>query len=121
MSDIFDNIILCKDCGKKMSQTNIDKNGFQLRALECKNCRNKIIHPHDLKIYNDFVNLRKKHYKVKLRLVGNSYAVSIPKEIVEFMHEQEKRMKEIVNLCFEEVGRIHDLIDDEVNMVKFHI
>ena len=41
-----------------------------------------------------------------MRLVGNSYAVSIPKEIVSFMNEQEKSMSEMVKLCFEDIGRL---------------
>jgi hypothetical protein len=38
--------------------------------------------------------------------VGNSYAVSIPKEIVSFMNEQKKIMDEMVKLCFEDFGRL---------------
>ena len=41
-----------------------------------------------------------------MRLVGNSYAVSIPKEIVSFMEHQEKIMDEMVRLCFEDFGRV---------------
>lgn len=106
MTDIFDNTILCKNCNKKMVPASIDENGFHLRALKCKKCGNKIIHPQDLKEYEDFKNLKKKNYRVKLRFVGNSYAVSIPREIIDFMNEQEKKMKEMVGLCFEEMGRI---------------
>jgi len=39
-------------------------------------------------------------------MVGNSYTVSIPKEIVSFMREQEKRMDDMVQLCFQEMGRL---------------
>ena len=41
-----------------------------------------------------------------MRLVGNSYAVSIPKEIVSFMNEQKKIMDDMVKLCFEDMGRL---------------
>ena len=41
-----------------------------------------------------------------MRLVGNSYAVSIPKEIVSFIREQEKIMDNMVRLCFEDFGRL---------------
>ena len=41
-----------------------------------------------------------------MRFVGNSYAVSIPKEIVNFMQEQEKIMNDMVRLSLEEFGRI---------------
>lgn len=106
MSDIFDNIILCKHCSKKMKPATITKNGFQLRAVKCEACRNQIIHPEDLKEYMDFQNLKRKNFKVKLRYVGNSYAVSIPREIINFMNEQEKEINKIVDLCMEDLGRL---------------
>ena len=56
--------------------------------------------------YNDFMDLKKKEFSVKMRYVGNSYTVSIPKEIVNFMREQEKIMDDMVRLCFEDAGRL---------------
>ena len=106
MTDIFDNPIFCKECNKKMQKTNVSKNGFLLRAVICTSCSNKIIHPVDEQEYNKFINLRNRDFRVKMRLVGNSYTVSIPKEIVCFMREQEKRMDDMVRLCFEEMGRL---------------
>ena len=64
-----------------------------------------------------------------MRFVGNSYTVSIPKEIVNFMKEQEKIMDDMVRLCFEEFGRIslnfgcnhnEDLNKLKDNMKKFN-
>ena len=106
MSDIFDNTILCKDCGKKMEPATIIKNGFRLRAVRCEKCKNQIIHPKDLKEYTDFQDLKKKNFKVKLRYVGNSYAVSIPKEIINFMNEKEKQINNMVNMCMEGMGKL---------------
>ncbi len=84
----------------------LERNGFKLRAVICPKCGAKIIHPLDEQNYNRFINLRNKEFRVKMRLVGNSYAVSIPKEIVSFMSEQEKIMNKIVRLCFESFGKI---------------
>lgn len=106
MSDIFDNIILCKKCDSKMKKVKIVKNNFLFRAMICPKCNSKIIHPVDEQEYNKFINLKNKEFKVKMRLVGNSYAVSIPKEIVSFMREQEKIMDNMVKLCFEDMGRL---------------
>lgn len=106
MTDIFSNTILCGKCNNKMRQIQISKNGFVLRAVECSRCGNRIMHPKDEHEYNEFVNLKKKEFNVKMRFVGNSYAVSIPKEIVNFMKEQEEIMDDAVRLCFEEFGRI---------------
>jgi len=105
-ADIFDNTILCNKCGKKMQKTKIAKNNYIFRAMVCHNCNEKIIHPVDEQEYNKFINLKNKQFSVKMRLVGNSYAVSIPKEIVLFMREQEKLMDDMVRLCFEDMGRL---------------
>jgi len=104
--DIFDNTILCKKCDTKMKKAKIARKGFLFRAVVCPKCDDKIIHPVDEQEYNRFINLKNKEFRVKMRLVGNSYAVSIPKEIVSFMNEQEKAMDEMVKLCFEDVGRL---------------
>ncbi len=106
MKDIFDSRILCDKCGKIMEKINISKDGFVLRAVQCPKCSDKIIHPIDEQEYIRFNNLKNKEFKVKMRLVGNSYAVSIPKEIVSFMNEQKKMMDEMVRLCFEDFGRL---------------
>lgn len=106
MTDVFDNVILCKKCNKEMEKTEIEKDGFFLRAVQCPECKDKIIHPADISEYQQFKNLRNKNFRVKLRLVGNSYAVSIPKQIVDFIHEQEKIMDDMVRLCFEEAGKL---------------
>jgi len=106
MADIFDNTILCKKCNSKMQKVKIAKNGFLLRAVVCPKCKLMILHPFDEQEYHRFMNLKNKQFKVKMRLVGNSYAVSIPKEIVSFMHEQEKLMNDMVQLCFEEMGKL---------------
>ena len=106
MKDIFDNTILCEKCNTKMTKASTERPGFVLRMMICPKCDNKILHPGDLKDYENFINLKNKTFMVKLRLVGNSYAVSIPKEIVNFMHEQEKVMDDMVRLCFDDMRRI---------------
>jgi hypothetical protein len=106
MTDIFDNTILCKKCNTKMQKAQLVKNNFLFRVMVCPKCHEKIIHPVDEQEYERFNNLKNKEFHVKMRLVGNSYAVSIPKEIVSFMKEQEKIMDDMVRLCFEDMGRL---------------
>ena len=106
MTDIFDNTILCNKCETKMQKANIVQDNFAFRAMVCPKCHQKIIHPADQQEYDRFVNLKNKEFHVKMRLVGNSYAVSIPKEIVSFMREQEKIMNDMVRLCFEDMGKL---------------
>ena len=61
MEDLFKNTFLCKECNKKMKLTSINKNGFNLRAVECKDCNNRIIHPNDEKEFEEFKKLKQEH------------------------------------------------------------
>jgi len=106
MTDIFDNKIMCGKCNSQMQKSEISKNGFVFRTMVCSKCNEKLVHPLDEVEYKKFINLKNKEFRVKMRLVGNSYAVSIPKEIVHFMNEQEKIMDEMVKLCFEDIGKL---------------
>ena len=111
--DIFENTILCKNCDRKMERADVLRNGYSLRAMVCKGCNERIIHPSDEENYNKFINLKNKEFSVKMRLVGNSYAVSIPKEIVSFMNAKRKIMDDMVRLCFEEMGKVSLSFGDE--------
>lgn len=118
MQDIFNNTILCQNCNTKMQKANLEKNGFVIRSVVCPKCNEKIIHPVDESEYNKFINLRKKEFHVKMRLVGNSYAVSIPKEIVSFMEEQKNMMDNMVKLCFEDMGRLTLNFHEQLNKAR---
>lgn len=120
MPDLFNEIITCKDCGKKMSKAEIFKNGFKIRALECSKCGKRIYHPSDVEEYKKFTSLKQRPFNVKLRIVGNSYTVSIPKEIINFqeqMHQEMKkemeRMNKIVRLCLEEPGKLSLMFNED--------
>jgi len=106
--DIFDNKIICAKCtgNKEMVRGEIERNGFKLRIVKCPSCNEQIAHPSDLNDYEQFIQLKNKTFKVKLRLVGNSYAVSIPKEIVDFVKEQERMIDDMVSLCFNNARRL---------------
>ncbi|MDP1695459.1 MAG: hypothetical protein Q8L29_00940 [archaeon] len=110
MTDIFDTKITCKKCGVEMKQGILNKSGMELRAVICSKCGDKIIHPADMNCLNKFNNLKGKNFNVKLRMVGNSHAISIPKEILDFINEQHKDMQrdmdDMVRLCFEDFGKL---------------
>ncbi len=120
MSDLFDEVVVCSNCGKRMGKLVIIKNGFKIRALRCDKCQKIIHHPSDIEEYKRFVQLKQRPFAVKLRMVGNSYTVSIPREIVDFHREQEqmhreqeqvhqrfaKIQNEMIKMFLEDVGRI---------------
>jgi len=113
MTDIFDNTVLCKDCSTKMQKIRYVKQGFSFRTLQCLKCKNKIIHPEDKQEYQHYLNLKNKAFNVKLRIVGNSYTVSIPKEIVNFINEQNKLIDDMVRLSFDSMNKL-SLVFDEI-------
>lgn len=84
----------------------ISKNGFNLRAKKCLKCGEILVHPQDKAEYENFIRLKQKEFNVKMRMVGNSYAVSIPREIVDFMRDQESMINDMVKLSFEDAGRL---------------
>lgn len=92
----------------------IKKANCKLRIVKCPTCKETIFHPGDLEKYKQFNNLKGKTYNVKLRIIGNSHAISIPKEIVSFIHKQEKIMDDMVQLHFEDMKKL-SLIFGEQN------
>ena len=104
--DIFDNEILCKKCHKVMKPGLVTRNGFNIRILKCAKCGAIIVHPADKAEYENFMKLKNKEFEVKMRMVGNSYAVSIPREIVDFMKDQENVMNNMVKMCFQDANRL---------------
>ena len=106
MEDIFNNTILCNNCQEKTTDLAVFKEGFRLRAKKCPNCNKITYHPVDLAEYNNFNILKHKEFQVKLRMVGNSYTVSIPKEIIEFHEELNKEIDKLIKLSLEEPGKL---------------
>ncbi len=116
MTDIFDAKILCNKCNEQMEKSVVHKGGFALRVASCPVCKDKIVHPEDKNKLEHFKDLKGKTFHVKLRMVGNSHAISIPKEIVNFINEMHRNMKsemdDMVRLCFEDFGRLSVRFDD---------
>jgi len=79
------------------------KDGFRLRVFQCPSCKARFFHPIDLETYEQYHKLKSKQYQLKLRMVGNSYCISIPKEIVRFAHVKEDSF---VSLSMEDPERI---------------
>jgi hypothetical protein len=88
------------------------KNGFNFRTLQCGKCGNKIVHPEDKAEYSHYTELRNKDFNVKLRMVGNSYTVSIPKEIVNFINDQNKMIDDMVKLSLDKMNRLSLVFDE---------
>jgi len=103
MKDIYGATVLCDSCGGKTQKSYVTKNSFDIRTWHCLRCQKQWYHPLDMRAYNEYMNLKKKEFEVKLRSVGNSYIVSIPKEIVRF---QEISTTKVVHLSLEDPGKV---------------
>ena len=106
MEDILDNPIMCSKCKIETTPATIDRNGFQLRAKKCTNCNKIIYHPLDIQEYEDFTKIRSKTFQVKLRMVGNSYTVSIPREIINYQEDFYDEVNKLINLSLEQPGKV---------------
>lgn len=84
--DIWENLIVCNRCGSKTEKIEIDKEGFKIRTWRCKKCGKEWYHPIDSNQYLKWKKLKNERFRVRLRQVGNSFTVSVPKEIVNLEH-----------------------------------
>ncbi len=101
MKDIFENTIICDRCERKTEKQKMVKEGFELRSWVCTSCKNVWYHPADLQEFKNFQELKHKQFQVKLRLVGNSYTVSIPREIIDFQEEFFRDVDTMINMSLE--------------------
>lgn len=122
MTDLFDAKIVCDNCDRTTEKGFQEADGFRLRIAKCPECGKIWQHPGDLNEYQAFQKLKNKEFHVKLRMVGNSWAVSIPREIIDFQDEMERemmkeiqKMERMVRLSFERPGRISMFFNDELD------
>lgn len=103
MPDIYENTILCNKCNEKLEKAYTVRNGFKLRSWYCPNCKEQTVHPQDEELHKRFIELQRREFEVKLRQVGNSWAVSIPKEIIKFQDVTETK---IIKMNMDEPGKL---------------
>lgn len=84
MNDLYETELMCNTCKKKTVKSSIEKGGFIIRTWECASCGKTWHHPLDAQEYLKFNKLKKQQFEVKLRKVGNSFAATIPNEIITF-------------------------------------
>ena len=101
MKSINEASITCNQCNIQTEKTITNKEGFNLRAWQCPECHEEWIHPLDLEEYQRFKRMRQKTFTVKLRLVGNSYAVSIPREIIDYQENMLNEINTIIKMSLE--------------------
>lgn len=101
--DIYETTVMCDQCHKATEKSETEKDGFRIRCWQCINCRKQWLHPGDLEAYKEFIELKRKEFEVKLRQVGNSWSVSIPKEIIRF---EEVSQTKVIRMSLDEPGKL---------------
>ena len=117
MEDIFNTTILCNNCNRETKKSYIEKEGFSIRARECPQCKKTWFHPADLQDYENFLKLKNKNFQVKLRYVGNSYAVSIPREIIRFEEEKQQEVSKIIYMSLESPEKLSLFFSKKVRRI----
>ena len=83
-NDFWENMGTCNKCNVRLEKTITQKANFEIRTWHCKKCGKKWLHPIDLEKYSQWEKLKDSLFEVKVREVGNSFTVSIPKDIINF-------------------------------------
>jgi len=118
MKDLFEADIGCKECNNKTKKSFVVREGINIRYSECSSCGERWYHPTDIKDYEEFKKIKQREFHVKLRMVGNSFSVTIPKEIIEFeeqFNQMEKEMDKIMKLCLDQPGRLSLHFNEDLN------
>jgi len=103
MADVFENTMICSSCKKKTVKGEVMQDGFRVRVWKCPSCNKVWPHPGDMHEYEKFRELKNRNFNVKLRMVGNSYTISIPREIISF---HEVKRDELVRLAMEDKDKV---------------
>ena len=61
----------------------VNYKGYEVRGWVCKKCKKEYLHPEDSLKISRLRALKKNHVRVKIRTVGQSLVITLPKEIAE--------------------------------------
>lgn len=84
------------ECGNMASRSTIKYNDYEIRGWICKKCMKEYIHPEDSLKISKIEALKKSGIKVKIRTVGQSLVITLPKELAEVYNLEKGEMVELV-------------------------
>ena len=83
------------ECGGMASRSTVKYKDYKLRGWVCKKCKKEYIHPEDSLKISKLVALKKSRVKVKIRTVGQSLVITLPKKIAELYDLQKGESVEL--------------------------
>lgn len=69
------------ECGGMARRSTVKYKNYEVRGWICKKCKKEYIHPEDSLKISKLEELRKSKVRVKIRTVGQSLVITLPKEI----------------------------------------
>lgn len=83
------------ECGGMASKGTVKYKDYEVRGWACKKCKKEYIHPEDSLKISKIEALKKSGIKVKVRTVGQSLVITLPKVIVELYGLERGEMVEL--------------------------
>lgn len=96
------------ECGGMASRGAVKYKNYGIRGWVCKKCKKEYIHPEDSLKISKLEALKKSRVRVKIRTVGQSLVITLPKEIAELYDLQKG---ETVELSPESMKKIEIELD----------
>ena len=84
------------ECGRMASRSTVKYKEYEVRGWVCKKCKKEYIHPEDSLKISKLEALKKSGMKVKIRTVGQSLVITLPKEIAEIYGLEKGETVELV-------------------------
>ena len=69
------------ECGSMASKSAVKYKDYEVRGWICKKCKKEYMHPEDSIKISRLEELKKSGIKVKIRTVGQSLVITLPKEL----------------------------------------
>ncbi len=71
------------ECGGMARRSAVKYKDYEVRGWVCKKCKKEYVHPEDSLKISKLEALKKTGVKVKIRTVGQSLVITLPKELAE--------------------------------------
>ena len=92
------------ECGNMASKSTVKYKDYEVRGWVCKKCKREYLHPEDSLKISKLEALKKNHIRVKIRTVGQSLVITLPKEIAELYGLEKGETVELSSEGLKKIG-----------------
>ncbi len=83
------------ECSSMASKSTVKYKEYEVRGWICRKCKKEYVHPEDSIKISKLEALEKNRIRVKIRTVGQSLVITLPKEIAELYGLEKGEMVEL--------------------------